>query len=211
MHLLLTKGNLRAAEFQKALLAVGREDRLEWNHLEAIFDVRRTEMTDAHFANWGAFRTQHPQLVQIGPVEMLQTIVDRLEPLLGDFYRREEMPFLLTINADPVDESSYLIYSDWLEEHDPPRAHFLRLYTTYLFRAEELKPNDLASTRLQLQRAFGQVPTPWLAQLFGTPHEWRRRGGRVSDGSNLPSSRITCLSKANAMRPSAADLIEDAA
>ena len=84
-HLLLTEGKLDAGSFRKSLMAVGAEDRLEWNNIEAIFDVRRGNLSDDDFANWQEFRQRYPRLVDRGPVEMLEEIADRLEPLLGDF------------------------------------------------------------------------------------------------------------------------------
>ena len=136
-HLLLTEGKLDAGNFRKSLMAVGAEDRLEWNNIEAIFDVRRENLSDDDFANWQEFRQRYPRLVDRGSVEMLEEIADRLEPLLGGFYLREEMAFLLAINADPVDEFSYLIYADWLEERGDPRAKFLRLFTQFYFHHDD--------------------------------------------------------------------------
>jgi hypothetical protein len=88
VHLLLTKASLRAEVFQKSLLTVGADDELDWNNLEALFDVQQEKMTDSDFANWEEFHQRHRALVSPGPVELLQTIADRLEPLLGDFYLR---------------------------------------------------------------------------------------------------------------------------
>jgi uncharacterized protein (TIGR02996 family) len=168
VHLLLTKANLRADVFQKSLLVVGTEDQLDWNNLQALFDVRWAKMTDADFPNWSEFCERHKTLVASAPVEMLETIADGLEPLLGDFYLREEMPFLLAINADPVDESTYLIYADWLEERGERRGQFLRLFAKFFFRADELPREELARTLRTLHAALRTTSVPWLLQLFGT-------------------------------------------
>jgi uncharacterized protein (TIGR02996 family) len=167
-HLLLTKADLRAEVIRKSLLAVGAEDELDWNNLQALFDVRWADRSDADFPDWTAFRDQHPRLVTSGPVELLRTIADRLEPLLGDFYLRAEMPFLLAINAEPADELTYLIYSDWLEEHDERRGHFLRQFTRLYFRADELPPRQLVRERKLLHKALPGISVHWLLQLFGT-------------------------------------------
>ncbi|HTU18987.1 MAG TPA: nucleotidyl transferase AbiEii/AbiGii toxin family protein [Gemmataceae bacterium] len=174
LHLLLTKTNLRVNVFQKALMAIGREDRLDWNNLQALFDVDRAEMTDADFRNWDEFREQHKDLVPSGPVELLWTIADRLGPLLGDFYLPKEMPFLLAINAHPLDEAGFLIYADWLEERgEEPRSHFLRLCSRLFFRAEQLSRKELARTRTALQATLRITSVPWLLQLFGTSARWK--------------------------------------
>jgi uncharacterized protein (TIGR02996 family) len=179
VHLLLTQGTLNAQEFQKAMLAVGRDDEVEWGNLQALFDVRHGAMTDADFPNWADFRQQHDALVSSGPVELLEQIVDRLEPLLGDFYRREEMPFLLTINANPLDESVYLIYADWLDDHGDQRAAFLRLFTKFLFRAGDLPKREFHQIRTQLCAGLKDISQPWLCQLYGTSQRMREMLQRI--------------------------------
>jgi uncharacterized protein (TIGR02996 family) len=66
------------------------------------------------------------------------------------------MPFLLAINKDPVDESPYLIYADWLEEHASPRGYFLRLFTRFFFHQDGLSSAQQASTRIELQTALSR-------------------------------------------------------
>lgn len=178
VHLLLTKTDLRADVFQQSLLAIGREDQLAWNNLQALFDVRWAKLTEADFPNWSEFRARYKPLTPSGPVELLRTIADRLEPLLGDFYLRDEMPFLLTINSNPLDEATFLIYSDWLEEHGQQRGHFLRLFARLFFRAQELSLKEQARALRELKEAFRATSVPWLVQLFGTSaryEEMRRR------------------------------------
>jgi uncharacterized protein (TIGR02996 family) len=41
---------------------------------------------------------------------------------------RDEDGFLDTIRNNPEDDAPRLIYADWLEERDDPRAHFIRLH-----------------------------------------------------------------------------------
>jgi uncharacterized protein (TIGR02996 family) len=181
--LLLTKADLRADVFQKALLAVGTDDELNWNDLENLFDVRLGKMTDRDFPNWEEFRERHQSLITCGPVQMLRTVVDRLEPLLGFFYLPEEMPFLLVINADPMDEFSYSIYTDWLEGRANPRANFLRLFTRFFFREDELSPEERVRTRTALQAALHEMSVPWLHQLFGTSSRFREIKQRIENRS----------------------------
>jgi uncharacterized protein (TIGR02996 family) len=180
---LLSSSNLHAGWVQKSLLAVGAEDKLEWNNLEALFDVQRVEMTDADFPNWKEFHVQHQNLLTCGPAEMLRTIAERLQPLLGDFYLPEEMPFLLAINAEPTNEFPYLIYADWLEEQGILRSEFLRLYTRFHFHEDELAPKELAHTRLALQKSLRHTSAPWLCQLFGTSARVQELQRRVENRS----------------------------
>jgi uncharacterized protein (TIGR02996 family) len=179
VYLLLTQADLRADLFRQSLLAIGAEDKLEWNNLEAIFDVRRGKITDDDFANWNEFRQRHPGLIDRGPTELLQAIADRLESLLGDFYLRQEMPFLLALNADPVDEYSYLVYADWLEERGIARSHFLRLFARFYFRQHELTRSNLDRTRTELQATLCGTSLPWLHQLFGTTARFQEIRQRI--------------------------------
>ncbi len=184
VYLLLMQADLRADTFRQSLAAVGNEDRLHWNNLQALFDVRSVQRTDADFPNWREFHQRHTALLTSTPVGMLETIADRLEPLLGDFYLREEMPFLLAVNADPVDESIYLIYADWLEEHGQPRGQFLRLFTRFFFHAADLSRAERARTRGDLQAALDATSIPWLLQLFGTSARLGELRRHVEDESS---------------------------
>lgn len=183
VHLLLTKTDLRADVFQKSLMAVGREDQLDWNNLPVLCDVRRVAMADADFRTWGEFRERHQDLISSGPVELLHTIADRLGPLLGDFYLRQEMPFLQAINSNPSDESTFLIYADWLEERGEQRGHFLRLFTWLFFRSEQLPRKELARARKDLQATIGSTSVPWLLQLIGTTKRLDEIRRRIEDQS----------------------------
>lgn len=166
-HLLLTKPCLRADEFQRALLTVGVDDKLDFNNLQAIFDVRHGLIADAGFGNWPAFEKQHQAIIHASPTGMMQNIADRLEPLLGDFYRAEEMPFWLAINAGPIDEAALLVYADWLEERGDKRAGYLRLFIQVYFHESDLPRQDRAWKRGLLNQAL-RTPSPWLCQAFGS-------------------------------------------
>jgi uncharacterized protein (TIGR02996 family) len=182
IHLLLTQGKHSPALFQKSLLAIGANDNLDWRNLEAIFDVRRAKMTVEDFANWSSFRERHSSLITCGPDEMLQTIADRLEPLLGDFYRREEMPFLLAINASPVDELAYLVYADWLEDRRDERSTFLRLFAKFYFHQDALSRPELIGMCLALRTSLRETALVWLQQLFGTSARFREITQRIEEG-----------------------------
>src|SRR5262245_47532810 len=170
-HLLLTRASLHAEQFQNSLMAVGTADKLDWTALDALFDLRRAALTDADFPGWNEFRQQHEGLIYGGPAELLRTIVDHLEPLLGDF--RQHVPFLGALKEDPVDELLYLMYADWLEERGDPRGGFLRAYATLFFRKEELSPDKRAQTREALLASLQATPSPWLYQVFGSAERFR--------------------------------------
>ena len=69
------------------------------------------------------------------PLPELQLHV--LEPLLGDFYRKDEMPFVRAINASPADELALLVYADWLDDHGhADRVALVRRYTRFAFHGE---------------------------------------------------------------------------
>jgi uncharacterized protein (TIGR02996 family) len=94
-----------------------------------------------------------------------------------------EAAFLEAIAATPEDRTLRLVYADWLEDHDDPRAELIRVeeemhsLPVWPDRYWEMKPR-----RNQLRQ---QVPTPWRETLgygtdyepmFGTiPDGWRER------------------------------------
>jgi uncharacterized protein (TIGR02996 family) len=179
VHLLLTRSDLNAAAFQKSLLAVGAADALDWDNLEVFFQVRRAEMSDDDFSNWSDFRQRHELLVASGPVELLETIADRLEPLLGDFFLPEETPFLYAIHADPANEFPYAIYADWLEDRGDPRCNFLRLLMGFQFHEEEQSPEQFAQLCAALGNCSVSTSEPWLHRLFGTSQRFREFTRRI--------------------------------
>ncbi len=182
VHLMLTQGGIDPEAFQKMLLLVGQEDDLDWNNLEALFDVRRTRMTFEIFENWKEFHRQHDRLLPSGPVEMLRVICNHLESLLGDFYRLEETGFLVAIGDDPIDEAGYLIYADWLEERGDERYEFLRLYATLNFHGEELSMEQLPNVRAETREVLSRMSEPWLQRLLGAVRLREFRARLEDDG-----------------------------
>lgn len=165
VHLLLTKRDLRTDLLQKSLAAVCAEDGFDGRNLEVLFEPQWRSMADGDFGNWEEFQAQLPAPMATGPAVMLRTIAERLVPLLG--YGTEEMPFLHTINSGPVDEFSFLVYADWLEERGDARGSFLRLFSKLHFHEDELRPSELLATRQALQTSIDEVSPVWLQQLFG--------------------------------------------
>ncbi len=180
-YLLLTRGELRPEPFRKSLLAIGTQDNLEWGNMATLFATRHAALTDADFPAWADFCGKYPMLACPGPAEMLLAVLDRVEPLLGEFYRPDELPFLDAINAtlriagvgptypninwDDVptvcEEMPFLAYADWLDENGhPERAAFVRRFAAFAFRDE--------GDRTALLADLEKMPGLWLQQLFGS-------------------------------------------
>jgi uncharacterized protein (TIGR02996 family) len=195
-HLLVTKGDLRIDEFEKAMLAVAAEDRLDWRTLDAFANLSLASMTDADFPNWDAFQQTYPEQATCGPAEMLRVITERMQPLLANL--QPHVPFLLAIQAEPVDEVPYLIYADWLQERSDARGDFLRLFIRWYFheeRSESLGDHirqivsrlfgtneptkELTDCRQALKLALQKMHTPWLYHLFGSAERFREIKQRI--------------------------------
>lgn len=177
-HLILTEAILRGDLFEKSLYAVAAEDKLDWNNLGVFHEVRCEPLTDADFPNWPEFRLAHPDLPAPGPAEMLQVVAERIEPLLANL--RAHAPFLLAIDADPVDEVPYLVYADWLQERSDPRGDFLRLCTEWLFHDDSLPRGELIRTRDYLARSLPTISSPWLYHVFGGAERFRQFKQRIA-------------------------------
>ena len=189
VHLLVTRANLHVDRLESALFAVGAEDKLDWLDLENFLNARMGGMKDADFANWREFAQLHDELIPCGPAQMLETVAERLGPLLAGL--REHIPFLRTINAEPADEVAYLVYADWLEERGDLRAHLLRLYIKSAFHEAEgnwlrrmvtnvfYPQEDLSPTRQALIAAMRTAPGPWLYQVFGGADRCRQIRRRI--------------------------------
>jgi hypothetical protein len=89
-HLILTNAEIRCDLLQKCLMVVGRDDAVDLGNLEALFGPQRTKLTDGDFSNWSEFRRQHEERITSGPAEMLHTIANHLEPMLGKSWRRTD-------------------------------------------------------------------------------------------------------------------------
>jgi uncharacterized protein (TIGR02996 family) len=176
-HLLVTEGNLRAGPFEKSMLAVAAEDKLDWISLDVLSDARKTIVTDEDFPNWPAFQREFAGLITRGPAEMLRIVAERVDSLLAGV--RAHVPFLLAIDADPVDEVPYLIYADWLQDRGDPRGDFLRLALKWFFHEDELSAKELTDVRRTLKLALQKMSTPWLYHLFGSAERFRELKQRI--------------------------------
>jgi uncharacterized protein (TIGR02996 family) len=169
-HLLLTEGRLRSEVFQSAFLAVAMEDKLDWNHLDVLLDPGLVLPEGDAFPGWIDFSERHQTLSHRPPSEMLRTVPARLRPLLGDL--RQHLPFLHSIQADPVDEGHLLVYADWLEERADSRADFLRLFGRFFFH-DDRRACHLVASSLSAQ------PGGWLYYVFGGPERARAIRKRI--------------------------------
>lgn len=184
-HLLLTKPNLRTNQLQNALFAVGAEDKLDWLQFEYLLDAS-TWIRDVDFPNWEDFRRQHKSIIDCGPAEMLRTVADRLQLILGDF--REHLPFLRALQPKPADEQAYLAYADWLQSRGDHRCELLRFYVERIrqptnptllslacemFSGSFVSRNDADHCRRALRNAMNAAPTTWLYQVFGSAEHYR--------------------------------------
>jgi uncharacterized protein (TIGR02996 family) len=175
-YLLLTKGyllterHLRPGVFQNAFLAVAVEDKLDWNQLDILLEPGLALPEDEGFPNWTDFLDRHEDLILQPPAEMLGTVIARLRPLLGDV--RQHLPFLRSIQADPIDEVNFLVYADWLEERADPRADFLRLFCRFFFHEDR-------SARARVASSLSAQPDGWLYHVFGGPERARDLRKRI--------------------------------
>jgi uncharacterized protein (TIGR02996 family) len=200
-HLLLTKGTIRPEVFQNAFLAVAMEDKLDWNQLEVLVDQGLALLEDGRFlsakeqdANWSDFVRRHENLIHQSPAEMLREVVTRLRPLLGDL--RQHLPFLRSIQADPIDEANLLIYADWLEERSDARAEFLRLFCRFHFHDDRAARAGAASS---LPAQSGGC----LYFVFGSPDRARDLCKRLEFADDAPRQQPEPSALATSSNPAA--------
>lgn len=169
-HLLLTKGNLRLEVFQNAFFAVAMEDKLDWNQINVLLDNECAMSIDG-FSSFADFFNRYSHLLPKRPSEMMQTLIARLGPLLGDL--REHVPFLRSIEADPTNEVCFLIYADWLEDRNDPRYEFLRLFCAFFF-------HDNKRARTALASMLSAQSGGWLYHVFGGAERSRELRRRIA-------------------------------
>jgi uncharacterized protein (TIGR02996 family) len=99
----------------------------------------------------------------------------------------DDLAFLRALLASPDDNTLRLVYADWLEERDDPRATFLRLEVALHQSEPNARPRDLLE---RLHHARASLDARWLA-LVDRPHAgWRivRTGaGRKTYGKAIPA------------------------
>ena len=70
----------------------------------------------------------------------------------------DDRAFLDSLRADPADDARWLVYADWLDDRDDPRAEYLRLVT-------HLASNPDPDRRRRLNAVRPTMPRAWLAEL----------------------------------------------
>jgi uncharacterized protein (TIGR02996 family) len=75
----------------------------------------------------------------------------------------EEQAFLQEIEKNPNDDTSRLVYADWLDERGDPRAAYLRAEVT--LAAVDPKSPDADEPRRRLMDARAGADPPWLGRL----------------------------------------------
>lgn len=89
----------------------------------------------------------------------------------------EENAFLKNISKDPNDTTTRLVYADWLEDRDDPRAEYLRLLCEWL-RCSKTEEKGLIEKERELREG---ISIRWLAEIRGIPVMSRKtlekRGG----------------------------------
>jgi uncharacterized protein (TIGR02996 family) len=81
----------------------------------------------------------------------------------------DEAAFLKALRDNPADDTVRLVYADWLDERDDPRAKFVRMRQQFSQLAARM--NELA----------GQFDSAWLAAVGGPrtkPEDITQRSGR---------------------------------
>lgn len=157
-YLLVTEGKLRGNVFNQSLMAVVFEDRLSWQQVEMFMDQDNQRLLDTNFTHGRAFTEQHSPLMTANLAEMLVVVVQRCAELWQD-YRQPIAFFHMT--ETQRDETSMLVYADYLEECMDPRSDFLRLCCRFLF-------HDERSLRSELQNQMKRYSLAWLCHALGS-------------------------------------------
>lgn len=168
-YLLVTRAQLRADVFQNAFLCVAMEDNLDWQDVELLLNQELGMPEEGWAERWPAFYEAHDRLLEERPGQMLRTIAGAVRQLLGNV--REHLPFLQAVREDPIDEVSYQIYADWLEDQSDGRAEFLRAYCQFDFQNDKSEGDCLAAM-------LSEQPVGWLYHVFENPqrlHALRKR------------------------------------
>ena len=87
----------------------------------------------------------------------------------------DDRAFLQAIVEHPCDDTTRVVYADWLDEHNDPRAAFLRLQVS----TQQSEPGaERNQARERLLQAASRLDPRWLAQVDRPRAGWRivRRG-----------------------------------
>jgi uncharacterized protein (TIGR02996 family) len=117
----------------------------------------------------------------------------------------EEQTFLSAIMVNPDDQTAKLVYADWLQERDDPRAEIVRLKVQVAARE-----GDWVAAQNRLAELEPTVPARWLLLLDGPvwcisgnivdSHPYGPGGAETRRGTRLfkPNAKIYLADIANA-------------
>jgi uncharacterized protein (TIGR02996 family) len=97
----------------------------------------------------------------------------------------DERAFFRAISSKPLDRTVRLVYADWLEERNDPRAEFVRVQV----QLSELPPDDPSRPAVEAreQKLRAACPAYWLARL--DPPVWCLAGNIVVEHAAGPGGR----------------------
>jgi uncharacterized protein (TIGR02996 family) len=109
----------------------------------------------------------------LGPDSLISFLIGTGVPAM-----HYEEGFLHAIKANPLDDAPRLIYADWLEERDDPRADFIRLHLALMAAAPDhpervAGEHELSSLRKGCDAAWLAVIEPERASLTDDPSPGR--------------------------------------
>ena len=117
----------------------------------------------------------------------------------------DESAFLAAVSANPDDDTARLVYADWLQERDDPRAEYVRLEVRrYRMTAQERKKDDPFH---QLEKLRPHATPDWLSRIdrvgrlsmFWPQDECRRAEAELRVGQ--PLVRVESRSNHNTQFP----------
>lgn len=79
-----------------------------------------------------------------------------------------ETAFLAAIRANPADDTTRLVYADWLDERDDPRAEYVRL----ICEARRVLAR-LAAVRTSVSTGWATAVQPWCRVVMVKPYPTR--------------------------------------
>ncbi|MBM3981507.1 MAG: TIGR02996 domain-containing protein [Planctomycetes bacterium] len=79
----------------------------------------------------------------------------------------EDLAFLRALHDMPEDRNTWLVYADWLDDRDDPRAEFLRLAVEHVLLAEDDPAR--ADTEARMARLRAELDPQWVMMFDPAP------------------------------------------
>ena len=106
----------------------------------------------------------------------------------------EEAGFIAALLAEPDDRTTLLVYADWLDDRDDPRAEYLRLLAAD--KADEMRALEIHSRLAELRT---RIDIGWLT-LIGSRHfgpncrvKWGGDPGVIFDFTPIVAERAGAI------------------